>query len=120
MGDVVYTVVSSNPQTHTFEVCHPISGQTKVFHCNLLQCVKVLPDAGGSACHVSSIVSVGNEAVDSSSEQHTQPASLTPSCASDENEEVHLSAQQLTLDCAVDHTVHIICLKIKKHLQTPV
>lgn len=42
-GDVVYTVVRSNPKTHTFEIQDPISGQTKVVHRNLLLCVNFLP-----------------------------------------------------------------------------
>ncbi|MED6267245.1 hypothetical protein CHARACLAT_010226 [Characodon lateralis] len=66
-----------------------------------------MPEAGESASHISSSASVGNEAVNFSSEQHTQPASLTPFCVSDENEDVNLSGQQLTLDCAVDNTVRI-------------
>ena len=92
---MVYTVVSSNPKTHTFEVRHPISGQTKVVHRNLLLCVSfltVLPEDTKSASQISSCAS------------EPDCASLTIPCDSDEKEDVNFSSEQFIPDCTVDHT----------------
>lgn len=70
-GDVVYTVESSNPKTHTFVIRDPISGQTKVVHRNLLLCVNFLPVLPEDASFVSSCAS-DNE-TDLSSEHLPQP-----------------------------------------------
>ncbi len=40
---VVYTVVDRDPKTHIYRIKHPLSGQLKVVHRNLLLCVNFLP-----------------------------------------------------------------------------
>lgn len=41
--NVVYTVVDCDPKTHIYKVKHPVSGQLKVVHRNLLLSVNFLP-----------------------------------------------------------------------------
>lgn len=41
--NVVYTVVDCDPKTHIYKIKHPVSGQLKVVHRNLLLCVNFLP-----------------------------------------------------------------------------
>lgn len=69
--DVVYTVVEGNPKTHTFKICNPVSGQTKVVHRNLLLCVNFLPVLPESDDDSASIVSsaAGLDGDDVSGEQ---------------------------------------------------
>ena len=56
--NVVYTVLKSDPATHTAQIRNSVTGQTKVVHRNLLLCVNFLPavaeDEEGSASVVSS------------------------------------------------------------------
>ncbi len=39
----MYTVVDRDPKTHIYRIKHPLSGQLKVVHRNLLLCVNFLP-----------------------------------------------------------------------------
>lgn len=108
-GDVVYTVVGSNPRTHTFEICNPILGQSRVVHRNLLLCVNflpVLPEADDS----SSLISSDPEECDAGRHSTAQPpqsdcTSVVPSCASDASGTGDPSMERLTQpDCDMDHT----------------
>ncbi|KAI5089736.1 interleukin-1 receptor accessory protein-like 1-A isoform X1, partial [Silurus meridionalis] len=62
---VVYTVVDRDPRTHIYKIKHPVSGQLKVVHRNLLLCVNFLPlcDVVG-ATDDESVFSVGDDVSD--------------------------------------------------------
>lgn len=89
-GDMVYAVVSSNPQTHTFEVRNPVSGQSKIAHRNLLLCVNflpVLPEIEDSASLASSCSLAVGDAVDlpDESSMHLDVVSLHSPCGPGES-----------------------------------
>ncbi|XP_046728051.1 uncharacterized protein LOC124400340 [Silurus meridionalis] len=65
---VVYTVVDRDFRTHIYKIKHPVSGQLKVVHRNLLLCVNFLPlcDVVG-ATDDESVFSVGDDVSDDGS-----------------------------------------------------